>query len=100
MNLEGEIRISRVYDKQEVLLGVNKPGMFTGEIPLLLGAPWHANVRVSKPARLFRLDQEGFWHMLGTRFSGSNAPRHLIHWPAATAKRPWPAGWWPRPAAN
>jgi signal transduction histidine kinase len=66
LNLEGEIRISRVYDKQEILLAVNKPGMFMGEIPLLLGAPWHANVRVSKPARLFRLDQEDFWHMLGT----------------------------------
>jgi len=66
LNLEGEIRISRVYDKQEVLLGVNKPGMFMGEIPLLLCAPWHANVRVAKPARLFRLDQEGFWHMMGT----------------------------------
>jgi signal transduction histidine kinase len=66
LNLEGEIRISRRYDKQEVLLAVNKPGMFMGEIPLLLDAPWHAIVRVSKPTRLFRLNQEGFWRMLGT----------------------------------
>src|SRR5258708_6962580 len=66
LNLEGEIRISRRYDNQEILLGVNKPGMYMGEIPLLLDAPWHAMVRVSKPARLFRLDQEGFWRMLGT----------------------------------
>src|SRR5258708_4685166 len=66
LNLEGEIRISRRYDKQEVLLGVNKPGMYMGEIPLLLDAPWHAVVRVSKPARLFRLNQENFWGMLGT----------------------------------
>ena len=66
LNLEGEIRISRRYDDQEILLGVNKPGMFMGEIPLLLDAPWHAVVRVSKPARLFRLDQEGFWRMLST----------------------------------
>ena len=65
LNLGGEIRISRIYDKQEILLAVNKPGMFLGEIPLLLGAPWHANVRVSKPARLFRLNQDGFWQMLG-----------------------------------
>src|SRR6267154_2144931 len=64
LNLEGEIRISRLYDKQEVLLGVNKPGMYMGEIPLLLDAPWHAIVRVSKPARLFRLNQENFWRML------------------------------------
>lgn len=66
LNLGGEVRISRHYDDQEVLLGVNKPGMFMGEIPLLLEAPWHAVVRVSKPARLFRLDQEGFWRMLST----------------------------------
>lgn len=66
LNLEGEVRISRRYDDQEVLLGVNRPGMFMGEIPLLLDAPWNAIVRVSKPARLFRLDQENFWLMLGT----------------------------------
>ena len=35
LNLEGEIRISRQYDNQEVLLAVNKPGMYMGEIPLL-----------------------------------------------------------------
>src|SRR5262252_3139812 len=58
LNLEGEIRISRRYDSQEVLLAVNKPGMFMGEIPLLLDAPWHAMVRVSKPARLWRVDRE------------------------------------------
>jgi len=65
LNLEGEVRISRQYDNQEVLLGVNRPGMFMGEIPLLLDSPWHATARVSKPARLFRLNQENFWHMLG-----------------------------------
>src|SRR5690348_2595802 len=66
LNLEGEVRISRRYDNQDVLLGVNKPGMFMGEIPLLLDAPWHAIVRVSKPTRLFRLNQENFWRMLST----------------------------------
>jgi signal transduction histidine kinase len=66
LNLEGEIRISRRYDHQEILLGVNKPGMFMGEIPLLLDAPWHAVVRVSKPARLFQLNRESFWRMLST----------------------------------
>jgi signal transduction histidine kinase len=66
LNLEGELRISRRYDTQEVLLAVNKPGMYLGEIPLLLDAPWAAMVRVSKPARLFRLSQEDFWRMLST----------------------------------
>src|SRR5436190_15417416 len=66
VNLEGEVRISRRYDNQEILLGVNKPGMCMGEIPLLLDAPWHAVVRVSKPTRLFRLNQENFWRMIST----------------------------------
>jgi len=66
LNLEGEVRISRQYDNQEVLLGVNRPGMFMGEIPLLLNSPWLAAVRVSKSARLFRLNQEDFWRMLST----------------------------------
>jgi signal transduction histidine kinase len=66
LNLEGEVRISRRYDQQEVLLGINKPGMYMGEIPLLLDAPWHAVARVAKPSRLFRLNQENFWRMLGT----------------------------------
>src|SRR5215471_207178 len=66
LNLDGEVRVSRIYDQQDVLLGVNKPGMFMGEIPLLLDAPWHAIVRVSKPTRLFRLNQENFWLMLST----------------------------------
>src|SRR5215470_11930565 len=65
LNLDGEVRISRQYDHQEVLLGVNKPGMFMGEIPLLLDAPWHAIVRVSQPTRLFRLTKENFWRMIG-----------------------------------
>ena len=64
LNLEGEIRIYRTYDNQEVLLGVNKPGMYFGEIPLLLNAPWHAVVKVSKPTRLFRVREENFWQML------------------------------------
>jgi signal transduction histidine kinase len=64
LNLEGEVRISRMYDQQDVLLGVNKPGMFMGEIPLLLDAPWHAVVRVSKPTRLLRFNKDNFWRML------------------------------------
>src|SRR6516225_7349157 len=66
LNLEGEVRITKKYDQQEVLMAVNKPGMFMGEIPLLLDAPWHAMVRVSKPTRLFRVTQEKFWRMISS----------------------------------
>ena len=64
--LAGEIRLSRIYDRQEILMGVMKPGMFTGEITLLLDVPWLASARVGKDARFFRLGQEDFWRMLGT----------------------------------
>ena len=66
LNLEGEVRVSKRYDEQEVLLAVIRPGMFMGEIALLLDAPSHAMACVSKPTLLFRLDRENFWRMLST----------------------------------
>jgi len=62
--LTGEVRVSRTYDRQSILLGVAKPGSYVGEVMLLLDIPWLATARVSKPARLFRLNQDQFWHML------------------------------------
>src|SRR2546429_36688 len=62
--LEGEVRATRVYDRQSILLGVNKPGDYLGETMLLLDIPWVAALRVSKPARFFRLDEDQFWRML------------------------------------
>src|SRR6185369_2720165 len=64
--LEGEVRATRTYDRQSILLGVNKPGNYLGETMLLLDIPWVATCRVSKPARLFRLNEESFWRMLRT----------------------------------
>src|SRR5438128_2929502 len=62
--LEGEVRAMRVYDRQSILLGVNKAGGYLGETMLLLDIPWVATLRVSKPARLFRLGEEGFFRMM------------------------------------
>jgi len=64
--LEGEIRLSRTYDRQKILMGVLKAGHFTGEVTLLLDIPWMAEARVGKPAKLFRLAAADFWIMLGT----------------------------------
>ncbi len=64
--LSGEVRISRTYDRQSVLMGTNKAGNFMGETMLLLDIPWLSTARVSKAARLFQLNQEQFWRMLGT----------------------------------
>src|SRR5207244_777123 len=38
--LEGEVRLSRTYDRQSILMGVIKPGNYIGEITLLLDSPW------------------------------------------------------------
>jgi len=63
--LAGEIRVTQFYDRQEILLAVAKPGTYGGEIPILLDIPWLATFRVSKPAKLFQLNEDGFWLMLG-----------------------------------
>jgi signal transduction histidine kinase len=62
--LHGEIRIVRNYERQAVLMAVGKPGDHFGEVMLLLDVPWLSTVRVLKTARLFRLNEEGFWKML------------------------------------
>jgi signal transduction histidine kinase len=62
--LEGEIRITHKYEHQTVLMAVIKPGSYFGEIMLLLDIAWLSTARVSKAARLFRLNEDGFWRML------------------------------------
>ena len=62
--LEGEIRVMRTYDRQEILMGVNKAGGYLGEISILLDIPSAATIRVSKPAKFFRLNEDNFWVML------------------------------------
>jgi signal transduction histidine kinase len=64
--LDGEVRLSRTYDRQTILMGVIKPGNYTGEITLLLNIPWLATARVGRPARFFRLGEENFWRMMST----------------------------------
>ena len=46
--LQGEVRASRTYDRQSILLGVNKAGNFIGETMLLLDIPWVATLHISK----------------------------------------------------
>jgi signal transduction histidine kinase len=64
--IKGEIRLTRNFDRQTVLMGEIKTGSFTGEVTILLDIPWVATARVTKPTRFFRLGEEDFWHMLGT----------------------------------
>jgi len=64
--LDGELRATRNYGDQTVLLGLAKRGTFVGEITLLLDSSSNATIRALKPCRLFRLSKDHFWQMLGT----------------------------------
>jgi signal transduction histidine kinase len=64
--LDGEVRLTRFYGQQEILIGVIKPGMFMGEVMLLLGIPWLVTARARTPVRLLRLAQDEFWRMLSS----------------------------------
>ncbi|HVY71854.1 MAG TPA: cyclic nucleotide-binding domain-containing protein, partial [Verrucomicrobiae bacterium] len=64
--LAGELRLTRTYDRQSVLMGSIKPGSYTGETTLLLDVPWMATARVAKSVKLFRVGEDEFWHMLST----------------------------------
>jgi signal transduction histidine kinase len=66
VTLSGEVQIWRSYEKQDVLMAVNKPGGFMGEIAIFLDVPWTATARISHPARIYRLNRNGFWKMLTT----------------------------------
>ena len=42
VNIEGEISVHRMYDNQEILMGVGRSGNFMGEIFILLDIPWNS----------------------------------------------------------
>ncbi len=58
--LEGEIRIVRNYDSQEILMGVIKPGNYTGELTLLLDIPWPVDGPSGKTGPSFPARPGGF----------------------------------------
>jgi signal transduction histidine kinase len=62
--LEGELRVTKYYGDQEILLGEAVPGDFFGEIEILLDIPNWVLIRVSADSRLFRLPRAGFWDLL------------------------------------
>jgi len=62
--LTGEMRATSNYGNQSILMGIVKPGMWVGELSLLLDSPTIATIRALKPSRLFRLGKDDFWRML------------------------------------
>src|SRR5688572_4654826 len=64
VNIEGEISVHRMYDNQEILMGVLRPGTFMGEMFILLDMPWGSTARAMTHTRLMRMASEDFWRML------------------------------------
>src|SRR5205085_9349072 len=64
VNVEGEVSHHKMYGKQEIVMGVNKPGMFMGDIFILLDIPWVSTVRTNGHTKLFRMTREAFWRMM------------------------------------
>ena len=62
--LEGELRVTKFFDEQEIFLGELVPGEFFGEIQTLLDIPHSVAVRAVADSRVFRLPRDGFWDML------------------------------------
>ncbi|MGA9576877.1 MAG: ATP-binding protein [Terrimicrobiaceae bacterium] len=62
--LEGELRATKYYGDQEILLGEVVPGEFFGEIEILLDVPNWVLCRAVADSRLFCLPRAGLWDLL------------------------------------
>ncbi len=64
--LEGELRVTKFFDNQEIFLGVLEPGEFFGEIQILLDISHVVRIRAISNGRMFCLPRAGFWDLLRT----------------------------------
>ena len=62
--LEGEIRVTKTYGNQKVVMAVHTPGKFFGEVPLLLDMPYFVDGQARTPCRLLRYSKEQFWSLM------------------------------------
>lgn len=62
--LEGEIRVSKTYGNQKVVMAVHSPGKFFGEVPLLLDMPYFVDAQARTQCRLLRYSKDQFWSLM------------------------------------
>lgn len=62
--LDGELRVTKFFDNQEVYLGTLEPGEFFGEIQILLDVSHVVFVRAVNNGRVFSLPRTAFWDLL------------------------------------
>jgi signal transduction histidine kinase len=65
--LEGRLEVTRTERGEELLLGVQRPGDFVGEIALLAGEARSATVTATVPSELIVLAPDGFRELLMSR---------------------------------
>ncbi|BCM93875.1 sensor kinase CckA [Abditibacteriota bacterium] len=64
--LEGELRVMKTVGDAEMLLTTHKPGVFFGEIPLILGTRFVAGGQAAGNVVAFRLDAAAFWSLFAS----------------------------------
>ena len=62
--IEGEIRVSKTYGNQNVVMAVHTPGKFFGEVPLLLDMPYFIDGQARTQCRLLRYSKDQFWTLM------------------------------------
>jgi signal transduction histidine kinase len=62
--LEGDIRISKTYGNQKVVMAVHTPGKFFGEVTLLLDMPYFVDAQARTQCRLLRYSKNQFWSLM------------------------------------
>jgi signal transduction histidine kinase len=64
--LEGEIRITKTYENQKVVMAVHTAGKFFGEVALLLDIPYFVDAQARTSCRLLRYSKDQFWSLMRT----------------------------------
>jgi len=62
--VEGEIRVSKTYGNQKVVMAVHSAGKFFGEVSLLLDMPYFVDAQARTPCRLLRYSKDQFWSLM------------------------------------
>jgi len=64
--LEGELRVLKKVEDAEMLLTTHKPGVFFGEVPLMMGSPFVASGQASGEFVAYKLNAEAFWALFSS----------------------------------
>ena len=62
--LEGEIRVTKTYGNQKVVMAVHTAGKFFGEVPILLDMPYFVDGQARTPCRLLRYSKDQLWSLM------------------------------------